>query len=110
MTTADNLVTRRGIIRARWARDCDAVRLRAHLTSTEISADPETRNVADLLRGTPRLNVLISRTVFGVSGQCRVAVIGLKRIDRAFDYRAMSINGSRGAGPLLTLMRRAWNE
>jgi hypothetical protein len=36
-----------------------------------------------LLRGTPRLNVPMRRTVFGVSGQCCVAVIGLKPIDRA---------------------------
>lgn len=55
-----------------------------------ISADLETRNVADLLRGTPRLNVPISRTVFGVSGQCRVAVIGLKPIDRTLDDRCQA--------------------
>ena len=79
-------------------------------TSMEISADPETRNVADLLRGTPRLNAPISRTVFGVSGQCGGAVIGRKPIDRALYYRAMSVNGGGDAGPLLTIMRRAWNE
>ena len=31
-------------------------------------------DIANLLRGTPRLNVLITRTVPGVSGQCRTAV------------------------------------
>ena len=46
-------------------------------------------NVADFLRGTLRVNVPIRRTVFEVSDQCRIAIIG---------------------GPLLTIMRRASNE
>jgi hypothetical protein len=65
----------------------------------EQPAKGEPGNVADLLHGTPRLNVPITRTVFGVSGHCRVAVIGLKPIDRALTITrlmtvAMSANGA----------------
>ncbi len=56
-------------------------------------------DIANLLRGTPRLNVLITRTVPGVSGQCRIAVIGLKPIDRALTITSLmtaatSVNGA----------------
>jgi hypothetical protein len=72
-------------------------------------------NVADLLRGTPRLNVPIGWTVFEVSGQYRIAVMDLKPIDRALTITGLMIrrhvkNGGRGAGPLLTIMRRASND
>jgi hypothetical protein len=52
------------------------------MRSTRPPSRREPGNVANLLRGTPCLNVPITRTVFGVSGQCRVAVIDLKPIDR----------------------------
>jgi hypothetical protein len=50
-----------------------------------------------------------------VSGQCRIAVMDLKPIDRALTVTGLMIkrhvnNGGRGAGPLLTIMRRASND
>jgi hypothetical protein len=71
-------------------------------------------DIANLLRGTPRLNVLITRTVPGVSGQCRTAVIGLKPIDRALTITslmtaAMSVNGAALARYTIA-RRRGTNE
>src|SRR5580692_2659697 len=72
-------------------------------------------NVADLLRGTPRLNVPIRRTVFGVSGPCRVAVIGLKPIDRApndheLDDRRHVTKWRLQHWPLLTMLQSPFSD
>ena len=71
-------------------------------------------DIANLLRGTPRLNVLITRTVPGVSGQCRIAVIGLKPIDRALTITSLmtaatSVNGAALARYTIA-RRRGTNE
>jgi hypothetical protein len=91
------------------------VRRRATGTRTEFPNGTSQENVADLLRGTSRLNAPIGWTVFEVSGQYRIAVMDFKPIDRALTVTGLMIkrhvnNGGRGAGPLLIIMRRASND